>query len=206
MTGKAFAVRGAAWVCVPVPSFCCKSSALGIGLALRYVLDVPQLFWPGTQEAIDLGIWYIPIAIFLIVGASNAVNFTDGMDGLAGLISATAFAAFGSYCPHARAAFLGRFCFTLVGALFGFLWFNVHPAQLFMGDTGSLASGCNPGSGRVDDRPMDAPSVDCHHSSERSVKRIFLQIVYFKITKGKRLFKMAPCTITLSCSDGAKPR
>ena len=64
----------------------------------------------------------------LIVGFSNAVNFTDGLDGLAGLISATCFAAFGMIALLQGQLFLARFCFTLVGALFGFLWFNVHPA------------------------------------------------------------------------------
>ena len=69
--------------------------ATAIALILRYVLDVPEMFIPGVEREIHLGIWYAPIAIFLIVGSSNAVNFTDGLDGLAGLISATAFAAFG---------------------------------------------------------------------------------------------------------------
>ena len=72
---------------------------------------------------------------------SNAVNFTDGLDGLAGLISATAFAAYGMIALMQDQVYLARFCFTLVGAMFGFLWFNVHPAELIMGDTGSLALG-----------------------------------------------------------------
>ena len=72
---------------------------------------------------------------------SNAVNMTDGLDGLSGLIAATAFATYGGISLLQGQIFLARFCFTLVGALFGFLWFNVHPAELFMGDTGSLALG-----------------------------------------------------------------
>ena len=119
--------------------------ALGIALVLRYMLEVPQLFWPGRDEPLNLGIFYIPIAMFIIVGVSNAVNFTDGLDGLAGLISATAFVAYRRHRPGAGQVFLGRFCFTLVGAIFGFLWFNVHPAELFMGDTGSLSLGATLG-------------------------------------------------------------
>ncbi|MCJ7622301.1 MAG: phospho-N-acetylmuramoyl-pentapeptide-transferase, partial [Anaerolineaceae bacterium] len=117
--------------------------ALGIAtaFALKYIIDVPEMFWPGYPEAFDLGNWYIPIATLIIVGFSNAVNFTDGLDGLAGLISATAFATYGGIALLQDQFFLAHFCFTIVGSLFGFLWFNVHPAELFMGDTGSLAIG-----------------------------------------------------------------
>jgi phospho-N-acetylmuramoyl-pentapeptide-transferase len=108
---------------------------------LRYVLEVPQLYWPAFEDPIDLGALYIPVAVIIIVGLSNAVNFADGLDGLAGMISATAFAAYGIIALMQGQVFIGRFCFTLVGALFGFLWFNAHPAELFMGDTGSLALG-----------------------------------------------------------------
>ncbi|HSJ88108.1 MAG TPA: phospho-N-acetylmuramoyl-pentapeptide-transferase, partial [Anaerolineales bacterium] len=114
--------------------------ALGTAFVLKYLLDVPDLRMPGIGE-FDLGWWYIPVAAFIIVSESNAVNFTDGLDGLAGLISATAFAAFGGIALMNNQTYLARFCFTIVGAIFGFLWFNVHPAELFMGDTGSLALG-----------------------------------------------------------------
>ena len=69
--------------------------ALGAALSLRYLLNVPQFHWPSAQHPLELGIWYVPVAMFIIVAMSNAVNFTDGMDGLAGLISATCFAAYG---------------------------------------------------------------------------------------------------------------
>src|SRR5690606_4746001 len=65
-----------------------------IGIVLKYVLDVPEMFWPGVRFEIPLGLFYVPIAIVTIVGFSNAVNFTDGLDGMAGLISATALTAF----------------------------------------------------------------------------------------------------------------
>lgn len=84
---------------------------------------------------------FIPLCAFLIVAGSNAINFTDGLDGLAGIISASAFAAYGVIAFLQQQIFLTQFCFILVGACFAFLWYNAHPAQLFMGDTGSLALG-----------------------------------------------------------------
>jgi phospho-N-acetylmuramoyl-pentapeptide-transferase len=158
---------------------------------LRNVLNVPQLYWPGTHTLIDLGGWYIPIATFVIVAMSNAVNLTDGLDGLAGLISATAFAAYGGIALMQGDVFVGRFCFTLVGALFGFLWFNVHPAMLFMGDMGSLSLGAVLGvvslmTGEWILLPLIAVIPVSNAVSD------ILQVGYFKLTKGKRLFKMAP--------------
>lgn len=84
---------------------------------------------------------FIPINMFIIIGMSNAFNFTDGMDGLAGMISASAFAAYGVIAFLQGQFFVVQMCFILVGACFAFLWYNAHPAQLFMGDTGSLALG-----------------------------------------------------------------
>jgi phospho-N-acetylmuramoyl-pentapeptide-transferase len=88
---------------------------------------------------------FIPITMFIIVGMSNAVNLTDGMDGLAGIICASAFAAYGVIAFLQGQIFIVQFCFILVGACFAFLWFNAHPAQLFMGDTGSLPLGATLG-------------------------------------------------------------
>jgi phospho-N-acetylmuramoyl-pentapeptide-transferase len=165
--------------------------AVGIAYALRYILDVPQLFWFAGEGALDLGIWYMPIAVFLIVGMSNAVNFTDGLDGLAGLISATAFAAFGGIALLQGQIFLARFSFTIVGALFGFLWFNVHPANLIMGDTGSLALGATLAVvALMTGQWLLLPIIAIIPVSE--AMSVVLQIGYFKLTKGKRLFKMAP--------------
>ena len=142
MIGKAFVANAAAKACVPARNLLAQVLlAIGTALVLKYMLDVPEMRLPGIQDDIELGLWYIPIAAFIIVSESNAINFTDGLDGLAGLISATAFAAFGGIALMQGQIYLARFCFTIVGALFGFLWFNVHPAELFMGDTGSLALG-----------------------------------------------------------------
>ncbi len=162
-----------------------------IGLVLKYVLDVPEMFWPGLKMEIPLGLFYIPLAIVAIVGFSNAVNLTDGLDGLAGLISATAFTGFGAIALIQGQIFLGRFCFTLVGAIFGFLWFNVHPAQLFMGDTGSLALGATLGVvALMTGQWLLLPIIAIIPLSETF--SVVLQVAYFKLTGGLRLFKMAP--------------
>ncbi len=165
--------------------------ALLAAFALKYLLNVPEMYWPGFYEPISLGIFYIPLAVFIIVGCSNVVNFTDGLDGLAGLISATAFAGYGAIALMQNQIFLARFCFTIVGALFGFLWFNVHPAELFMGDTGSLALGATLGTfALMTGQWLALPLIAIIPVSEGL--SVVLQIIYFRLTKGKRLFKMAP--------------
>jgi phospho-N-acetylmuramoyl-pentapeptide-transferase len=159
--------------------------------ALRYILQAPDLYWFGVSGEIELGIWYIPIAVFFIVGMSNAVNFTDGLDGLAGLISATAFAAYGGIALMQEQIFVARFCFCMVGALFGFLWFNVHPAELIMGDAGALALGATLATiSLMTGRWLLLPLIAIIPVSE--TVSVMLQVSYFKLTKGKRLFKMAP--------------
>ena len=164
--------------------------ALGTAYVLKYLLDVPDLRMPGFGE-FELGWWYVPIAAFIIVSESNAVNFTDGLDGLAGLISATAFAAFGGIALMNDQIYLARFCFTIVGAIFGFLWFNVHPAELFMGDTGSLALGATLAVVALMTGfwPLLLVIAVIPLSEALSV---VIQVAYFKMTKGKRFFKMAP--------------
>ncbi len=165
--------------------------SLGVALVLRYVLDVPEVYLPGVKGALSLGAVYVPLAAFVIVAASNAVNLTDGMDGLAGLISATAFAAYGGIALLQGQVYLARFCFTVVGALFGFLWFNVHPAELFMGDTGSLALGATLGVvALMTGQWALLPLIAVIPVSE--TVSVMLQVAYFKRTGGKRLFKMAP--------------
>jgi phospho-N-acetylmuramoyl-pentapeptide-transferase len=165
--------------------------AVGTAFVLKYLLDVPEMSLPGIRNDIELGWWYIPIAAFIIVSESNAVNFTDGLDGLAGLISATAFAAFGAIALHQGQDYLARFCFTVVGALFGFLWFNVHPAELIMGDTGSLALGATLAvvALMTGQWPLLVVIAVIPLSEALSV---VIQVLYFKLTKGKRFFKMAP--------------
>ncbi|NPV84615.1 MAG: phospho-N-acetylmuramoyl-pentapeptide-transferase [Anaerolineae bacterium] len=165
--------------------------AIAIAFVLRDVLIVPQMFWPGVGGLVKLGIWYIPIAAFIIVASCNAINITDGLDGLAGLIAATAYVAFGIIALLQDQPYVGRFCFTLVGAIFGFLWFNVHPAELFMGDTGSLALGATLGTvALMTGQWLYLPIIAIIPLSE--TLSVILQVAYFKMTNGKRLFKMAP--------------
>jgi phospho-N-acetylmuramoyl-pentapeptide-transferase len=165
--------------------------ALVAAIALKYGLDAPNMFLPNYPEEINLGIWYVPIAMFWIVGYSNAINLTDGLDGLAGLITATAFAAYGAIAMLQGQVFLVRFCFTVVGALFAFLWYNVYPAELFMGDTGSLSMGATLAvvALMTGQWPLLLIIAIIPTSVTMSV---ILQIAYFKLSKGRRLFKMAP--------------
>lgn len=165
--------------------------ALVIAYALKYVIDVPDLYLPGFFFEIEVGWIYVPIAAFIIVAESNAVNFTDGLDGLAGLIAATAIAAFGGIALMQEQIYLARFCFILVGALFGFLWFNVHPAQLFMGDTGSMAIGSVLAviALMTGQWPMLLVIGIIPLAEMLSV---VIQISYFRWTGGKRFFKFTP--------------
>ena len=162
-----------------------------IAFGLYYVLDVPELYVPGFPTEIKLGWVYVPVAAFIIVSMANAVNFTDGLDGLAGLISATCFAAYGGVALLQNQVFLARFCFTLVGALFGFLWFNVHPAQMIMGDTGSMPLGATLAVvALMTGQWALLPIIAIIPTSE--ALSVVIQVSYFKWTKGRRVFKMAP--------------
>lgn len=103
-------------------------------------LDWSQLHIP-FYGTFDMGLWYVPFFILVVVSTSHSVNVTDGLDGLAG---GTLFASFGAYAVIAWSQ--GRFdlatlCAAIIGALIGFLWFNITPAAVFMGDTGSMALG-----------------------------------------------------------------
>ena len=165
-------------------------------LGLYFVLDVHYVALPGAPFW-ELDWWlYIPIAVFLIVGMSNAVNLTDGLDGLAGLISATAFAAYGVIALLQGQTFVVRFCVTLVGALFAFLWYNAHPAELFMGGSASYSLGATLGVvALMTGQWVLLPIIAIIPVSV--AMSVMLQVGYFKLTRrltgeGKRLFKMAP--------------
>jgi phospho-N-acetylmuramoyl-pentapeptide-transferase len=160
-------------------------------LFLHYALDLRSIAIPGIQERIDIGWLYIPVAMFIIVGTSNAVNFTDGLDGLAGSIAAVVFTAYGVIAFLQGQIWLVAFVFTVVGALFAFLWYNAHPAELFMGDTGSLAIGATLAVvALMTGQWLLLPVIGFVFMAE--VISVILQVVYFKITGGKRLFKMSP--------------
>lgn len=154
---------------------------------------------------IDLGYFYIPFAMFVIVGAGNAVNLTDGLDGLATMpvvIASATFlilvylsgnAVFSEYLgiPFVRGAGeLAIFCACVIGACLAFLWFNAPPAAVFMGDTGSLALG----------GALGAIAVSIHHEIVLALVgglfvleavSVIVQVFFFKRT-GRRVFRMAP--------------
>ena len=158
---------------------------------IKRYLNVSEFLWPMSPYPINVGFWFYPIAVFFIVGMSNAVNLTDGMDGLAGLICATAFAAYGIILLTEGEIYLSRFCFILVGSIFGFLWFNVNPAMMFMGDAGSLSLGATLAVVALISRHwIVLPLIAIIPVSETI--SVILQVGYFKLTHGKRLFKVAP--------------
>lgn len=134
---------------------------------------------------------FVPLVVFIIVAMSNALNFTDGMDGLAGIITASAFAAYGIIAFLQGQIFLVQLCFILVGACFAFLWYNAHPAQMFMGDTGSLALGATLATVAVmTGQWLLLPIIAIVPVAE--MISVVLQILYFRATKGQRLFRMSP--------------
>lgn len=171
---------------------------LGIGLAML-VMDLQfagQVGVPGVREMVDVGWIWVPIAAVVILGSANSVNLTDGLDGLAGIIVASAFAAYGVIALLQGQYYLVRFCFTVVGASFAFLWYNAHPAQMFMGDTGSLALGATLGVvALMTGQWLLLPVVALVPVAE--TVSVILQVAHFKYTKrrfgrGRRVFKMSP--------------
>ncbi|MBI2909090.1 MAG: phospho-N-acetylmuramoyl-pentapeptide-transferase [Chloroflexi bacterium] len=139
----------------------------------------------------SIGVWYLPIALLVIVGSANAVNLTDGLDTLAGSTAALAFAAYGIIALLQEQPYLVAFSFTVVGATLGFLWYNAHPAQVFMGDTGSLALGATLGVvALMTGHWLLLPIVGLVFVLETG--SVMLQVAYFKLTGGRRIFKMAP--------------
>ncbi|NUQ37093.1 MAG: phospho-N-acetylmuramoyl-pentapeptide-transferase [Caldilineales bacterium] len=119
--------------------------ALGLALIMYFRLDLRSIALPTVAERIDIDGWWVAVAVFIIVASANAMNFTDGLDGLAGSIAAICFAAYGGIAFLQGQVWLAAICFTIVGATFAFLWFNAYPAQLIMGDTGSMALGATLG-------------------------------------------------------------
>lgn len=155
----------------------------------------------------DLAWWgYILFATFVIVGASNAVNLTDGLDGLAigpTVIAATAYMFFAYVAGNTRIAEylqinyvhgsgeIAVYCGALAGAGIGFLWFNAYPAQVFMGDVGSLSLGASIGAVAVITK-QEIMLVLVGGLFVIEALSVIAQVGFFKLTKGRRIFKMAP--------------
>ncbi len=184
--------------------------ATGVGLALLYLsergLYNTQLIFPFFKQFTpDLGWLYVPFAVLVLVAASNAVNLTDGLDGLAistFTIAAVAFtvlayvsghAVFAAYLLLVRFSPAGEltiFCGSLVGAGLGFLWYNSYPAEVFMGDVGSLALGGALGTvALLIKQELLLPIVGAVFVVE--ALSVVIQVGSYKLT-GRRVFKMAP--------------
>ena len=112
--------------------------ALGWYFFTKIGVDSVQIPFLG---AIAIGWWIVPLFAFVVTATANAVNISDGLDGLAGGLLAMAFAAFGIIALFQGQIVLAGFCFTVIGALLSYLWFNIYPARFFMGDVGSFAFG-----------------------------------------------------------------
>jgi phospho-N-acetylmuramoyl-pentapeptide-transferase len=165
--------------------------ALVIAYALKEILLVPHLLWPTSPEPLNLGWFYLIVATFFIVAYSNAINLTDGIDGLAGMISIVAFGGYGVIALLQGQVYLGRFCFCIIGALAGFLWFNGKPASLYMGDTGSQALGATLAViALMTGRWLFLPLIAIIPTAE--VLSVIIQVLYFRATGGKRIFKKTP--------------
>jgi phospho-N-acetylmuramoyl-pentapeptide-transferase len=154
----------------------------------------------------DLGWGYIIFAAFVIVGASNAVNLTDGLDGLAigpVIVAATTYMIFAYVAGHVKIANylqinyvvgsgeVAILCGTLAGAGMGFLWFNSYPAQIFMGDVGSLSLGAALGTVAVITK-QEILLVLVGGLFVVEALSVIFQVGYFKMTSGQRIFRMAP--------------
>lgn len=145
-------------------------------------------FWQGHY--LDFGIWNIPILFFIVIGTVNGTNFTDGLDGLASSVTVVV-AAFFTVVAIGTGSGIEPVTCAVIGALLGFLLFNVYPARVFMGDTGSLAlGGFVAAAAYMMQMPIFIAIVGFIYLVE--VLSVMLQVTYFKLTHGKRIFKMAP--------------
>ena len=143
-----------------------------------------------SGKLLDLGILSIPAVFFVVVGTVNGTNFTDGLDGLASSVTVMVATFFSVVAIGTNSGIEPITC-AVVGALLGFLLFNVHPASVFMGDTGSLAlGGFVAGAAYMLQMPIFIIIVGAIYLIE--VLSVMMQVSYFKLTKGKRIFKMAP--------------
>jgi phospho-N-acetylmuramoyl-pentapeptide-transferase len=162
--------------------------AAALGLYEGLELSAANVPYAGRY---DLGAWYIPIAVGVIVLTAGGVAVTDGLDGLAAGTSAIAFSAYGIIALIQDQTFLATFCFTVAGAVLGFLWYNSYPAQMFMGDTGALALGGGLATAAfMTGQWLILPLIGIVFVLEGASD--VLQVAYYRLTGGKRIFHMAP--------------
>lgn len=160
--------------------YCMKSPAIGTELIIPFT----------DGKTIDLGWFFIPFCLFVMLGTDNGVNFTDGLDGLCSSVTVMV-ATFFTVVALGNNSGISPICAAVVGSLMGFLLFNVHPAKVFMGDTGSLAlGGFVSASALMLRMPIFLLIIGLIYVVE--VLSVMIQVTYFKSTGGKRFFKMAP--------------
>ena len=166
------------------------SVILAVYLA-NYTEGSTSVYIPFADIYVNFGIWYIPFVVFVVLAMTNAVNLTDGLDGLASGVTAFIslfFAVAGFTYGIVTGAY---FCSAMCGACLGFLVFNRNPAKVFMGDTGSLALGGGLAAAAILMKlELLLPIVGLLYVIE--ALSVVLQVGYFKISGGKRIFKMAP--------------
>lgn len=174
-----------------------QKAALQVVAALVYIFLLHRLGYidtslhiPFTNLNVELGIVYYIFALFVIVGMVNSVNLTDGVDGLASSVTLVVFAFFAFVGMQFLNTSLVLISAALIGGMFGFLVYNLHPAKVFMGDTGSLfLGGAVTGAAFIINEPMIIFIVGGVYAFE--ALSVILQVVSFK-TRNKRIFKMAP--------------
>jgi phospho-N-acetylmuramoyl-pentapeptide-transferase len=168
------------------------ATAAALALWHPALLGLDTVFIPTIPGLVHIPPYvYLPLAILAIVGTANSVNLTDGLDSLAGWTAFVAFVAYGIIAHLQRQDFLVTFCFIVAGGIAAFLWFNAHPAQIFMGDTGSLSLGATLAvvalmTGHI----LILPLIGFVFVAE--AVSVIAQVLYFKISGGKRLLRMAP--------------
>ena len=182
-------------------------------LAIVSAVVTASLFWGLEAQSInipwagqyELGYVYLIIAFVTFFAGTTAVAVTDGLDGLLGGLAAVAFAAYGIIAFGQGQDFLAVFCFTVVGALLGFLWYNVHPASVFMGDTGALPlGGALATVGLMTGHWLLLPIIGVVFVAEAMSD--VLQVAYFKATGGNRLFRKAPLHHHLELLGWSEPQ
>jgi len=174
-------------------------------LSLLWLGRDGQVAVPFTQQVLSLGWGYPLLMCLLYVSTTNAVNITDGLDGLAAGTSAVAFLFFALAALGALAIPVGLFAVTMLGATFGFLWYNYHPARIFMGDTGSLALGGALASlAMVTRTELLLPLLGGVFVVE--TLSVAIQVAYFRLSGGGRVFRMAPLHHHLELSGWSEPK
>lgn len=168
--------------------------SVGGALWFYYKLDWSILHVPAVGD-FDIGWWYIPLFVVVIISSANAVNLTDGLDGLASGLLALAFCSFGGIAFFQGNTGIAIFCMTVVGALLAFLWFNIPPARFMMGDTGSLALGATIGViAMLTNSALLLPVIGFIFVAE--TMSVIIQQISKKLRNGKKIFPSTPIHIT----------